>query len=107
MMISKEVFINNILYKLSFLFLGVTMSMLAGCQKSELDNDSQLIVLYRDSVAPGNGVVEFIMKYDETGQYATYHCEQLRQLYEEKERIEYFCSTIVFDEFRPTIKGAD
>lgn len=99
-MITKEALMNYTLNKLSFLFLGVTMSMLAGCQK----NDSQVIVLYRDSVAPGNSVVEFVSHNDETGQYATVHCEQLRQLYKEKEKIEYFCSTIVFDEFRPTIR---
>jgi len=61
-------------------------------------------VLYKSSVAPGNSVVSFINRDDETGQFATAHCESLKELYKSKERIDYICSTIVFDEYKPSIK---
>ena len=67
--------------------------------------NSQLVVLYKNRVAPGNSVVSFLNHNDETGQYASQHCEELKQLYEARdEPIKYVCSTIVFDEFKPGIK---
>ncbi len=65
---------------------------------------SQLVVLYKDSVAPGNSTVSFLNHNDETGEFASVHCEELRRLYESKERQRYICSTIVFDDFKPSIK---
>ncbi len=86
--------------KLPFLLLGAALLTIVGCEK----NDSQMIVLYRHSVAPGNSVVSFVSHNDGTGQYASPHCEQLRKLYESKEKIAYVCSTVVFDDFKPRIK---
>lgn len=65
---------------------------------------SQLVVLYKDSVAPGNSVVSLVNHNDRTGQFASVHCEELRRIYEARERIKYICSTVVFDEFKPSIK---
>lgn len=65
---------------------------------------SQLVVLYKDSVGPGNSVVSLLNHNDETGQFASVHCEELRRMYEAKERIKYICSTVVFDDFKPSIK---
>lgn len=65
---------------------------------------SQLVVLYKSSVSPGNSVVSFVNHNDESGQLASVHCEELRRVYEAKEGIRYICSTVVFDEFKPTIK---
>ncbi len=68
------------------------------------DTKSQLVVLYRNSVESGNSVVYFINKNDENGKYATTHCENLKSIYMKKEKINYICSTVVFDEFKPSIK---
>jgi hypothetical protein len=74
--------------------------LLAACEERK----SQLVVLYKYSVAPGNSVVSFINQNDETGQFAATHCEKLRQLYISQEKIDFICSTVVFDEFKPSIK---
>ena len=84
---------------ITVLFLASTL--LTSCGN---DTKSQLVVLYRNSVEPGNSIVSFINKDDETGQYATTHCENLKSVYIEKEKINYICSTVVFDEFKPSIK---
>jgi hypothetical protein len=81
--------------------LILAFTLLSACGN---DTKSQLVVLYRNSVEPGNSIVSFINKNDETGQYATTHCENLKSIYMEKEKINYICSTVVFDEFKPSIK---
>ena len=81
--------------KLKIISMLFSLVILNACEKK----DSQLVVLYRDSVAPGNSVVALINKDDDTGQFATIHCENLKQLYKSKEKINFVCSTIVFDEF--------
>ena len=81
------------------LFLATTL--LSACGN---DTKSQLVVLYRGSVESGNSLISFINKNDETGQHATVHCENLKSMYMEKEKINYICSTVVFDEFKPSIK---
>ena len=89
-----------------YMKIYIPILVLASILLSACGNDtkSQLIVLYRSSVEPGNSVVSFINKNDGTGQYATTHCENLKSIYMEKEKIIYICSTIVFDEFKPSIK---
>lgn len=82
-------------------FILSSLLLLAACHS---DGKSQLVVLYRGTVEPGNSVVSFISKNDKTGQFATTHCENLRQVYVAKEKINYVCSTIVFDDFKPSIK---
>ena len=82
-------------------YLIVSLLILSGCNN---DDKSQLVVLYRGTVEPGNSVVSFINKNDKTGQFATSHCESLRQLYIAKDKINYICSTIVFNDFKPSIK---
>lgn len=64
------------------------MLILASTLLSACGNDtkSQLVALYRNSVEPGNSIVSFINKNDETGQYATTHCENLKSIYMEKEK---------------------
>ena len=87
--------------KQNFFYLYISLLILSSCSN---DDESQLVVLYRDTVEPGNSVVSFINKNDKTGQFATSHCENLRQQYIAKEKINYICSTIVFDDFKPSIK---
>lgn len=84
----------------------IPMLILASTLLSACGNGtkSQLVVLYRSSVEPGNSIVSFLNKNDETGQYAATHCENLKSIYIEKERTNYICSTVVFDEFKPSIK---
>jgi hypothetical protein len=77
-----------------------SLVVLTACNKE----GSQLVVLYKDSVAPGNSVVEFLSKDDDTGQFATVHCENLKELYKSRDKVNYLCSTIVFEEFKPAIK---
>ena len=79
----------------SFFILGLT-----ACNSRQ----SQLVVLYKESVDPGNSVVSFLNHDDETGRFASIHCNELKQLYEMKEHIKYICSTVVFEEFKPSIK---
>jgi hypothetical protein len=84
-----------------FLILSLLlMTQLIACTAK----GSQLVVLYRGSVDPGNSIVSFINNADETGQFATSHCEELRHLYEIREKTKYFCSTVVFEAFKPAIK---
>ena len=81
--------------------LALVSTLLSACGN---DTKSQLVVLYRSSIEPGNSIVSFVNKNDETGQYASIHCENLKSIYMEKEKIIYICSTVVFDEFKPSIK---
>ena len=87
--------------KRNFFYLIISLLIVSGCSN---DDKSQLVVLYRGTVEPGNSVVSFINKNDESGQFATSHCESLRQLYIAKDKINYVCSTIVFNDFKPSIK---
>lgn len=98
--------IHLILSKRGFMKIYTLMLILVSTVISACGNntESQLVVLYKSSVEPGNSVVSFISKNDETGQYATTHCENLKSIYMEKEKINYVCSTVVFDEFKPSIK---
>lgn len=73
---------------------------LAGCGGKK----SQLVVLYKYSIESGNSIVAFANYEDETGARASGHCEKLKELYKAKDKIDYICSTIVFDEFKPSIK---
>lgn len=84
-----------------FLYLIISLFILSSCGSEE---KSQLVVLYRYKVEPGNSVVSFINKNDITGQFASIHCENLRQQYIAKEEINYVCSTKIFDDFKPSIK---
>ena len=84
-----------------FFYLIISLLILSSCSN---DDKAQLVILYRGAVEPGNSVVSFLNKNDKTGQFATIHCENLRQLYIAKEKINYICSTIVFDDFKPSIK---
>ena len=83
------------------LLLLLTTPLLATCEEQR---KSQLVVLYKYSIAPGNSVVSFINKDDETGKLAAVHCEKLRRLYIAEEKMNFICSTVVFDEFKPSIK---
>lgn len=85
-------------------FVVALAAVLAGCGKEEVGAGSQLVVLYRQEVAPGTSIVSFVNYNDPTGQFATRHCEELRAIYSNREPIPYFCSTIVFEGFRPTFK---
>jgi hypothetical protein len=80
------------------LFLTITGVCLAE------ENASQLVVLYKGEIAAGQSVVAFIGHNDPNGQYAAKHCEELKSLYTAKEQIPYYCSTVVFKEFKPEIK---
>lgn len=73
---------------------------LAGCGAKK----SQLVVLYKYSIEPGNSIVALVNYEDETGARAAGHCEKLKELYQAKDKIDYICSTITLDEFKPTIK---
>lgn len=87
--------------KQNLFYLITSLLILSACSK---DGKSQLVVLYKGTVEAGNSVVSFVSKNDETGQFSTVHCENLRQQYIAKEKINYICSTIVFDEFKPSTK---
>lgn len=84
--------------------IGLLAMVLAACGKQSAGEPSQLVVLYKNEVAPGNSIVSFLSYNDPTGQYATMHCEVLRDAYYAKEGTPYVCSTVVFAEFKPTIK---
>ena len=86
--------------KLSRMLPYLAVVFLCGCGAKA----SQLVVLYKHSVAPGNSVVSFLNYNDENGQFASVHCEELRRMYEAKEQIKYICSTVVFDDFKPSFK---
>ena len=87
--------------KQNFSYLIISLLILSSCSNGD---KSQLVILYKDKVEPGNSIVSFLNKNDKTGQFATVHCENLKQQYIAKEKINYICSTIVFDDFKPSIK---
>jgi hypothetical protein len=87
--------------KQNLFYLIISLLILPSCSN---DDKSQLVVLYKGTVEPGNSVISFVNKNDKTGQFATTHCENLRRLYIAREKINYICSTIVFDDFKPSIK---
>lgn len=68
------------------------------------DTASQLVVLYKYSVDPGNGAVSFLAHNDKTGQWLAFTAENLRRFYESRDRVRYICSTVVFAEFGPSVK---
>lgn len=78
--------------------------LLSACGNQSSGEASQLVVLYKGEVGPGNSIVSFLNHNDPTGQYASKHCEAIREVYSAKEGIPYVCSTVVFPEFRPEIK---
>jgi hypothetical protein len=72
----------------------------AGCND---DAASRLVVLYRDSISEGSSVVALANHDDPTGEWATGHCEALKRVYEAQYKNKYYCSTVVFEKFRPHI----
>lgn len=84
--------------------IGCVALLLNACGNQSSGEASQLVVLYKGEVAPGNSMVSFLNHNDPTGQYASKHCEALRDAYSQKEGIPYVCSTVVFPEFQPKIK---
>lgn len=84
--------------------IGCMALLLTACGSQSGNEASQLIVLYKGDVAPGNSMVSFVNHNDPSGRYASEHCEVLRNLYSAREGIPYVCSTVVFPEFKPNIK---
>jgi len=82
------------------ILLAIFAALLSGCEGEK----SQIVVLYKNSVATGNSVVSFINYSDPHGEIASMYCEDLRKVYSARYQITYVCSTEVFEEYRPEIK---
>lgn len=78
--------------------------LLSACSVQVSVEASQLVILYKGEVAPGNAIVSFLNYNDPTGQYASKHCEALRHVYSSNEGVPYVCSTVVFPEFQPKVR---
>jgi hypothetical protein len=82
---------------ISIIFLVVAI---AGCS----DNGSKAVVLYKEEVKSGNSIVSLFNFNDKNGTNATEHCIELKNIYEKKFGTKYICSTIVFDEFKASLR---
>lgn len=84
--------------KVFFLFLSIAM---VGCNYKK---ESQVITLYKISVSDGNSIINFVSHDDPNGTRALGFCEDMKNLYENKWRERYYCSSVQFDEFIPEVK---
>lgn len=83
--------------KLLFCCLFVIF-FITGCS----DKDAW-VVLYKEEVAAGNSIVYFSNPNDKTGYWAKEHCDNLAEMYEEEDDIDYICSTIVDEKYVPKV----
>lgn len=88
---------------LNKIYIALLLLVSAPCYAADVER-SQLVALYRGEVLAGNSVVEFVSHNDPSGVYATKHCEELRAVYSKRDRIPYYCSPVIFEEFRPRLK---
>ena len=79
----------------------VALLQITGCDSKK---PSQVITLYKGSIANGNSIVNFVDYADPNGAQAQGFCEDMRDLYSRKWHETYYCSSVQFKEFAPTIK---
>jgi hypothetical protein len=82
----------------------ILISALSGITGCDEQKSSQVITLYKGSIASGNSIVNFVDYEDPNGSYAQGFCEDLKKLYEKKWRETYYCSSTQFKKFLPKIK---
>lgn len=82
------------------IFLAALL-LITGCDSKK---SSQVITLYKGSIASGKSVVNFFDYDDLNGAYAQGFCEDVKKLYEKKWHETYYCSSVQFKEFVPNLK---
>jgi len=75
--------------------------IITGCDDQK---PSQVITLYKGSIASGNSIVNFVDYADPNGAQAQGFCEDMKILYEKKWHETYYCAGVQFKEFMPKIK---
>lgn len=85
----------------TMVILIATLPFFIGCAEQK---PSQVITLYKGSIASGNSVVNFVDHNDPNGAYAQGFCEDMKKLYEQKWRETYYCSSVQFKKFVPDLK---
>ena len=65
---------------------------------------SQMITLYKHDVMEGQSMISFVNHDDPNGTLAKDHCERLKKLYEEEDKIEYVCSDVQYNKYKSKIK---
>lgn len=87
----------------TLLLLLTFMTLVTGCDQRK---PSQVVTLYKDTIASGNSIVNFVDHNDPNGVWALGFCEDMKKMYEIKWREKYYCASIQYDEFVPEIKWA-
>lgn len=82
------------------IFIAI-LPFISGCAEQK---PSQVITLYKGSIASGNSIVNFVNHNDPSGAYSEGFCEDMKKLYEKKWRETYYCSSIQFKKFVPDLK---
>jgi hypothetical protein len=81
--------------------LTTLLLMITGCDSKK---SSQIITLYKGSIASGKSVINFVDYDDPNGAYAQGFCEDMKKLYEQNWHETYYCSSVQFKEYVPNLK---